>query len=106
MAKAKVFIIQDDGNRDFSDAQRFGELVPMVAGGVFPDDSNERVDSALGIMGSLLQGFDPHRDYLLLTGDPALIIMAGLLVGSAHTLVPIQCLKYDRESRAYYKITI
>ena len=44
-------------------------------------------------------------DYLLLTGDPAIILIA-VIIASDITNVKVNLLKWDRQERMYYPIKI
>jgi hypothetical protein len=52
----------------------------------------------------LLKNFT-KKDYLLLTGDPALILIAGV-IASENTNGKFKLLKWDKQERRYYSISI
>lgn len=100
----KVYVIQDNGKLNLSDAKRFGELVPLIERDAFPDDADERMGAIYNIMISKLAHFDADNDYILLTGAPEAIAMAFFILGYRET--GIQALKWDRENRGYYIVPI
>lgn len=100
---ARVFVIQDSHKRDFSDARRYGELVPLIERDVFPDDADERVETIRKIMLSKLADFN-HYDSLLLTGDPLAIVIASLTVSLNSN--GFWVLKWDRENKRYYRVWV
>ena len=102
----QVFIIQDNGTRDFSKAREFGELIPMINRDVFPDDVKERVSKIGSIIQAKLKYFNPNTDYILLTGDPVAIILTGMCLMLNHSIEDVNLLKYDRENDAYYEVTV
>jgi hypothetical protein len=103
----KVFIIQDDGKRDFSQAAKIGELQALIGRDVFPDEAEERGDTVQRIIAARLSsGFDPARDFILLTGDPFAIIAVGVWLGATYPDHAFNVLKYDSENKGYFVITL
>ena len=102
----RVFVIQDDGRRDFSKAKKFGELVPMIERDVFPDDAEERQEVVYKIIRRKLDDFMPLYDSVLLTGDPVALVTVGMELQRRFPDERIRILKYDRENRDYYDICV
>ena len=101
--KPRVFVIQDDGSRDFSDARRFGELVPLFERDAYPDDAEQRVEVMLQIVEAKMQDFNPIHDSILLTGDPlAIAIVAGWALANEVVFF----LKWDKENRRYFRVPV
>lgn len=101
-----VFIVQDDGSRDFSDAARYGRLVPLVGKDVYPDEAEMRVQVVCEIIEAKMKGYRPGIDFILLTGDPVALMAVGLYLGCVHGVKKHRTLKYDREARGYYEVQI
>jgi hypothetical protein len=104
---SKVFIIQDDGRRDFRPAEQWGELIPLLSKDAHPDDAEERAAKMQRIIHNKLfsNDYDPDRDFILLTGDPVAIVAMGLYIGTSfESKYTIRVLKYDRETNSYYPI--
>ena len=99
----RVFVIQRNPNLDYSDARRFGVLTPVIQRDVFPDDLPSRVDKMKAVLEARLGNFDPDSDYLLLTGDPVAIFLAGALLRDSRQ---VRVLKFDREAGRYYDVVI
>lgn len=109
-----VFIINDGGakvarSRDYSDAQRFGDLVVVSRKSIYPDD----LDASDRITGQIFhdldraaQEFDPKVDYILPVGDVTQLLQFVTLVISRGNLDPIQTLRYDRETERYYPVVL
>lgn len=97
----KVFIVQDDGRKNLSPALKFGNIVVLATRDMSTFSDTTRQISQIR---SKLNGFDPSRDYLLLSGDPLLIGVATHLVAENHREVP--CLKWDRMSMDYIPVTL
>jgi hypothetical protein len=102
-ATGRVFIIQKNPNLDYSDARRFGILTSVIQRDVFPDDLPSRIDKIKAVLESRMGDFDPDADYLLLTGDPVAIFLAGALLREAKQ---VRVLKFDREVGRYYDVAI
>lgn len=100
----KVFIVQDDGRRDYSDARRFGEPNALIERDVFPDDAQIRMDEILSIMRTKLAEFNPACDCLLLSGDPLAMVAATMVL--TLSTGRIRCLKYDKETRRYFPVVV
>lgn len=101
---SKVFIIQDNGTKDFSAAKRFGELKGLIERDVFPDDADERVSAIHAIVRKKLKEFDPLYDFVLLTGDPVALVIVGAELQRMYPDQVIAFLKYDRDERQYYQV--
>ena len=109
-SKSKVYIIQNvmrkypDGTYrglDYSQAERFGEIVYLF-------DGNKQVvmspQPTIRKLKSVLKDFNDN-DYLLLVGDPALI---GLTCSVVSTISNgrYNMLKYDRIEKDYFPIRV
>jgi len=97
----KVFVVQDSPNRNFLPARKFGELVMLL------DGKEQIVLSAIPIikqLKALLQDFDDD-DFLLLSGDPA-IIGSAVAVAMEVNLGRVMVLKWDRKESDYYKVLL
>ena len=68
-----VYIVQEMRGRDISNAFEFGEVETVVP-------AKEQVTSSVSPICSMIQkklgGFQPMKDYLLLSGDPVVIGIA------------------------------
>lgn len=64
MSTGKVYIVNKAGH-DFSNAEKFGELVPVTVGNM----NVFRPDRPLFQIETVLKEFDPENDYLLLSGN-------------------------------------
>ena len=107
--KKIVYVIQElPGTRagapkiNIMSAQRFGEfkfLLPEFSQIIFSPGP------LVFKLRNLLKDFDPEHDYLLLTGDPAIIGVACSIV-SEFTNGKYNLLKWDKQDRVYYPIKI
>jgi hypothetical protein len=109
-SKSKVYIIQNvmrkypDGTYrglDYSQAERFGEIVYLF-------DGNKQVvmspQPTIRKLKSVLKDFNDN-DYLLLVGDPALIgLTTSVLVTISNGRYNM--LKYDRIEKDYFPIRV
>lgn len=99
----RVFVIQHNPNLDYSDARRFGVLVPVIQRDVFADDLPSRIEKMKEVLEARVGNYDPLNDYLLLTGDPVAIFLAGALLRNAKE---VKVLKFDKEVGRYYDVAI
>lgn len=99
----RVFVLQDNGSRDFSKARRFGSLVPVLQRDVFPDDAQERSLVMKRIIVAKILDFNQVEDHFLLTGDPVALLMLGLVLRN-YFRGGFNVLKWDRENNDYYPV--
>ena len=106
--KNKVYVIQDiPGTREgrpkinIIGASEFGELKVLL-----PENAQIILSAGPLVfkLRKLLKNYRP-KDYLLLTGDPAIIGVA-CSIASDITNGKFNLLKWDRQERAYYPINI
>lgn len=100
-----IFVVQRDRSKDFSDAERFGSPMLFLTGRSFyPDTVYQDVDKARTMIRAGLDQFQPD-DFILMNGDPvATVLVTSELVRRGVRAVKL--LKWDREGRAYYPITV
>jgi hypothetical protein len=100
---SKVFIIEADPRKNFVSAQKYGELEVIfhqnTSMGV--SDNND----ILSILNNRLSLFNPNTDYIIPTGDPAIMFAAGHVLGLLD-IDFIKVLKWDRQSNQYFIVTI
>ena len=106
--KAVVYVIQEiPGTREgrpkinIMGAQKYGEIKVLLR------EDSQIIFSPGPVMFSLRQKLNDFKegDYLLLTGDPAIILIAGI-IASDITNGKVNLLKWDRQERMYYPIKI
>lgn len=69
---AKVFVVQENLRADYSDAERFGEVVFMTVDEFKPINGSLRNQIVKDEIKSSLDKFTPE-DFLVLTGNPTMI---------------------------------
>lgn len=96
-----VYVCQDLGNKDLSPALEFGDIkvirqydVP-VYGDTFPVTQE---------VGKVLEDLNPDTDFILPTGDPVLIGLVFSVIAQRSRKVKV--LKWDRQRRQYWPITL
>ena len=108
MSERKVYLIQEvPGTKagtpkiNIVGATKYGDVIPLL-----PELSQIIFSPGPLIfkLRKLLKDFKPH-DYLLLTGDPAIIGIACSIVSDI-TNGKYNLLKWDKQERKYYPITI
>lgn len=97
----KVFVVQQQPGKNLIPAIKYGELVPLLN----PQDqiiiNSER---AVKLIGDKLALFDDD-DFLLLIGDPAAILIAGVMAAKVNNGI-VNVLKWDRQTSEYYPVKI
>ena len=111
MLERKVYVIQEIpgtqagnpkinimGAASYSTSGKFNFLLPEFSQMIF---------SPGPLIYKLRQGLKNFKesDYLLLTGDPAIILVAGV-IASDITNGKVNLLKWDKQERKYYPISI
>lgn len=89
---------------DFSGAEPYGTLVHLFPIQIYPDQFEERIPLAVERVTRILESFNPERDYLLLSGDPTLTLLAGMVLGGRHTRVT--ALHWDRQTMRYFPVEL
>ncbi len=92
--QATVYVVQNDSRKDFSDAERYGQLKDIF-GNVGPRYNTARM---LEHARRVLRNWQPG-DHLLIVGDPTLCGVAMLVVAEQHGQVDV--LRWDRVDYKY-----
>lgn len=97
----RVFIVQDLGDKDLTQAAQFGAPVALLAHDfpVFGDGA-----AVIRTIRVKLRDFDPIEDHVLPIGDPVLIGAVFAVLGKSHTHVKV--LKWDKRHRHYWPIDL
>lgn len=98
---ARVFIVQDDGRKNFGPALTHGEPVVLAAYDLTPWHDSTPV---LHEMQRRLATFGDD-DRLLCTGDPLLIGAATVYAARANN-GRVPCLKWDKQDKVYYEVVL
>ena len=105
---SKVYLIQDipgttkgEPKYNILGAQKYGDIVTLLP------EFSQMIFSPGPLIYKLRQGLKNYktRDYLLLTGDPAIIGVACSIVSDI-TGGKFKLLKWDKQERKYYPIEI
>lgn len=97
----RVFVVQDDGQKNLLPALKFGSIEPLISG---RDSQLYNTAPLVEELEAKLASFD-EDDYLLLVGDPAAIAICAI-IAARRTGGLIQLLKWDRQERAYYPLKV
>jgi len=98
---ARVLIVNKAGH-DFSQAEKFGDLVPVTVGNI----NIFRPDRNLFEVGEALQNFDYKVDYLLLSGNVLANLMAASTLFLRDKIKSLKMLIYDAKNSEYIEHTI
>lgn len=86
----KVYVVQENPRLDYTDAERYGDVVFMTAREFSPMKNSISNKTVLGDIDRHMKNFNPAEDFLLLTGGPILLGYAFSLAlaktGSIHVL--------------------
>ena len=96
---AKVYVVQEDPNKNLAPAMKFGSIVVLCPYGQVNFDASECTD----MIADKLEHFNEEEDYLLLVGDPTLIAICSAITG-LYTNGIFKVLKWDRQEHIYYPI--
>ena len=94
---SKVYIVQDDPNKNLTTATKFGELKALLPFKQIVFDTKKYLD----IVRNGLKDFNPPEDYILLIGDPIAITLVSVAISES-----FKVLKWDRDQGNYFPITI
>lgn len=106
---SKVYLTQDIPIDKFTGQPKYNIVGAQKYGKVeviFPGKSQMLYSPAPFIMKirMALSKFNPEEDYLLLSGDPAIILTFGLVIAEMYGKVKV--LKWDRQEMQYYPVEI
>lgn len=75
--QSTVYVIQEQHYLDYRDAERFGEL-SFVTSRNYPNQPNSIMAKQMpDTIARSLKGFNANSDYILFSGDPAMIFAFG-----------------------------
>jgi hypothetical protein len=90
----KVFVLNYAGH-NLEDAKRFGQVINLTEGNFHFEDIDRMKYTMVEKLTS--NGFDPDRDYLLLSGS----VILGYLIGRALDAGMIKLLLWDAKNHKY-----
>lgn len=97
-----VYVTQWAAHRDYTDACRFGPLRPIAEPGDETHSDQPDLTALYELVSERVELFDPNRDYVLLSGDPAIISAVMFVLG--RKFQKVRLLKWDGQSRHYYEL--
>jgi len=95
----KVFVVQDDGNKNLTPAMQLGEICVLAQRDI---SVHSDPATALSRLRRGLKEYNPERDYVLLIGDPLLIGATVAELAMRHGSA--RCLKWDRQNMTYHTV--
>ena len=93
--KSIAYIVHADHRRDYSAVREFGEEKAVFS--AIARDFN--ADAAIDTARRILYSMDPKRDYLVMSGDPALCGICVAVCAERHGAVNV--LRWDKIKLAY-----
>lgn len=107
---ATVFVTQENHRLNYSDAERFGEVVFVNAAEYNPNPNSKANELIEQNIAAELGDFDPQEDYLLLSGDPISMILCfnhtAEIARRKFDIHAVRVLKWDGHSRMYNQIVV
>jgi hypothetical protein len=103
-----VYITQDNDN-DYSDAERFGQVVFLAGREYSIFNDVKRNKSIIEYMARELQEYCPKTDYIVLTGNPitqAIHFSACLSIAEAHGVDELNVLRWDKRNGHYVEFPV
>lgn len=91
---ATVYVVQNDSRKDFSDAQRYGQLRDVFGNVGYKYNTARMLAHARRVLRHWQEG-----DHLLIVGDPTLCGVAMLVIAEQHGVVDV--LRWDRVDYKY-----
>jgi len=98
---SRVFVVQDDGQKNLLPALKFGSIEPLITG------RDQQLYNTAPLVAELkikLASFT-ENDYLMLVGDPAAIAICAM-IAAQKTSGKLKLLKWDRQERTYYVLNV
>lgn len=106
----RVYVIQENRKIDISPAEEYGEIKVLLPSG----DANYQAESTFDTLTQGLSQFNIREDYVLLTGDPTAIFMAGSILAEllfettndsgGVELNHVNVLKWNRRTNRYLSL--
>jgi hypothetical protein len=98
--KARVYVVQENRHADYSDAERFGEVVFMTVDEFKPLNASLRNEDIKADIRKYLGSFT-RDDFIILTGNPTMIGFAFHLCAAAGVVNVLQWDKIDNSYKPF-----
>lgn len=99
-----VFITHELRGRDLSNVFEFGDVQVVVPSELQINERGSHQETIIDMIEDALMNFN-NQDYLLLSGDPALIAIC-FTVAALNNNGQVTVLKWDRITERYYPVSI
>jgi len=99
-----VFVTQENLKLNYSDAERFGEIVFLTAREYSASPNSLHNKQTRKVVSEKLAVFNLKEDYLLLSGSPIIMCFAYYLIAIRHLDGTINLLKWNGYNKQYDKI--
>ncbi len=93
------------GKHDVESLSRWGNLVPLLRRGYFPDDVKIHTRAILAACEKVMADFNPDNDFIVPLGDSCVVSTITVWL-ERERLLPAIFLKYDKKLKGYYEIEI
>ena len=93
------------GKHDIASLSRWGDLVPLLRRGYFPDDVKIHTRAIFAACEKIMVDFNPDSDFIVPLGDSWVVSTITVWL-ERERLLPAVFLKYDKKLKGYYEIEI
>lgn len=96
---AKVYVVQENPNLNYTPAERYGEVHFVTASEFSPSKNSIRNVQIISDIDAVVEKFDADSDFLLMSGNP--ITMGYMLHAVLAKKGYVQVLWYNRNDQSY-----
>jgi len=105
---SKVYVTQENHRLNYSDAERYGEVVFITNFEYSPNVNSKRNMSIQNDICDTLVHYNSEEDFFLLSGDPIIMVLAFYHIATkdGNASNRIRLLKWDNQDRSYNQIIL
>ncbi len=86
---SRVFITQENPNLNYLPAEEFGELVFVTRDDLSPVKNSLNNEHVRATISRVLADFNPHFDYVCVSGSPSVTALCFMILARKHTQVRV-----------------
>jgi hypothetical protein len=100
----RVFVTNENPKYNYNSAEAYGDLIFVSTGDFSYTAKSPANEELVREMEDRLKDFDPDKDSVILSGSPAVMAAALLIIGRKHSNVNI--LRYSSQSGGYDRVRV